>query len=143
MQIHQLSRRHKNTKRPNVGRGGTRGKTSGRGHKGQKARAGHRIRPEIRDTIKKFPKLRGYRVSSRPNPTAVNLKDLEEHFKAGEEVTPEILLEKGLVRREKGSVPEVKVLGTGTLTKKLTIKGARVSKAARLAIEKAGGEVVQ
>ena len=64
MQTHQLKRNISNKKKRVVGRGGKRGKTSGRGTKGQKARAGHRIRPALRDIIKKIPKLRGYRFSS-------------------------------------------------------------------------------
>src|SRR3989344_7528452 len=60
MQLHTLSSRTKNKKNPPVGRGGKRGKTSGRGGKGQTARAGHKIRPEVRDLIKKIPKRRGH-----------------------------------------------------------------------------------
>ena len=60
MQLHQLQPKHSKKRKKIVGRGGKRGKTSGRGHKGQKARAGHRIRPEERDAIKKIPKKRGH-----------------------------------------------------------------------------------
>lgn len=141
MQIHNLTRKHKNIKQPAVGRGGRRGKTSGRGHKGQKARAGHRIRPEIRDTIKKFPKLRGYRFSASPKPTVVNLDDLEKYFEAGATVDPASLLQKELIRREGGALPQVKVLGDGELTKKLTVTSCSVSSSARSAIEKAGGTI--
>ena len=59
MQFHTLKRKTPNKKTAQVGRGGTRGKTSGRGTKGQNARAGHKNRPELRDFIKRFPKLRG------------------------------------------------------------------------------------
>ena len=59
MQFHNLKRKTKNKRARQVGRGGTRGKTSGRGTKGQNARAGHKKRPELRDVIKKIPKLRG------------------------------------------------------------------------------------
>ena len=59
MQFHTLKRKTKNKKARQVGRGGTRGKTSGRGTKGQNARAGRKKRPELRDFIKRFPKLRG------------------------------------------------------------------------------------
>jgi len=64
MQIHQLKRQHKNKKDRIVGRGGKHAKTSGRGGKGQTARAGNKRRPELRDIIKKLPKLRGYRFKS-------------------------------------------------------------------------------
>lgn len=59
MQFHTLKPKTKRKKAKQVGRGGTRGKTSGRGTKGQNARAGHKKRPELRDFIKRFPKLRG------------------------------------------------------------------------------------
>lgn len=64
MQFHTLKRKTKNKKSRQVGRGGTRGKTSGRGTKGQNARAGHKNRPELRDFIKRVPKLRGRGKSS-------------------------------------------------------------------------------
>lgn len=65
MQIHNLKRTHKNKKDRIVGRGGKHAKTSGRGGKGQTARAGNKRRPELRDIIKKLPKNRGYRFHSR------------------------------------------------------------------------------
>ena len=65
MQIHNLKRNHKNKKDRIVGRGGKHAKTSGRGGKGQTARAGNKRRPELRDIIKKLPKNRGYRFKSR------------------------------------------------------------------------------
>ncbi len=64
MQIHDVKRKHKNKKDRLVGRGGKHAKTSGRGGKGQTARAGNKRRPELRDIIKKLPKLRGYRFKS-------------------------------------------------------------------------------
>jgi len=64
MQIHNLKRKHKNKKDRLVGRGGKHAKTSGRGGKGQTARAGNKRRPELRDIIKKLPKKRGYRFKS-------------------------------------------------------------------------------
>jgi large subunit ribosomal protein L15 len=64
MQIHNLKRTHKNKKDRIVGRGGKHAKTSGRGGKGQTARAGNKRRPELRDIIKKLPKNRGYRFKS-------------------------------------------------------------------------------
>jgi hypothetical protein len=65
MQIHNLKRTHKNKKDRLVGRGGKHAKTSGRGGKGQTARAGNKRRPELRDIIKKLPKNRGYRFKSK------------------------------------------------------------------------------
>jgi len=68
MQIHNLKRRHKNKKDRLVGRGGKHAKTSGRGGKGQTARAGNKRRPELRDIIKKLPKNRGYQFKSKKKP---------------------------------------------------------------------------
>lgn len=64
MQIHNLKRQHKNKKDRIVGRGGKHAKTSGRGGKGQTARAGNKRRPELRDIIKRLPKNRGYKFKS-------------------------------------------------------------------------------
>lgn len=132
MQIHDLQRRTPNKTSRQVGRGGKRGKTSGRGHKGQKARAGHRIRPEIRDQIKKLPKLRGYRFNSiQATKAVVNLKDLNETFADGDTVSPTTLLEKNLIKRQGGVLPVVKILATGELTKKLTFENVEFSEAAQ------------
>lgn len=136
MQLHQLKPKYKSKKKKRVGRGGKRGTYSGRGIKGQKARAGHKIRPEIRDFIKKIPKKRGYRFKPiKSKPQVVNLQDLEKHYETGEIVSPETLLKKGLIGlpagrhgRIKGRVPEVKILGKGKLTKKLEIKNCKISK---------------
>jgi ribosomal protein L15 len=68
MQIHNLKRTHKNKKDRIVGRGGKHAKTSGRGGKGQTARAGNKRRPELRDIIKKLPKNRGYSFKSKKRP---------------------------------------------------------------------------
>lgn len=149
MQLNELQQKTKRVTKKRIGRGGLRGKTSGRGHKGQKARAGHSLRPEMRDIIKRFPKLRGHGKnrartvnSSRIKPVAVNLSTLEELFSNGEEVTPLVLLERRVVSRVGGKTPKVKILGTGTLSKKISVKGCSLSKSAREAIERAGGEIV-
>lgn len=73
MQIHNLKRVHKNKKDRIVGRGGKHAKTSGRGGKGQTARAGNKRRPELRDIIKKLPKNRGYQFKSVRKPYVVSL----------------------------------------------------------------------
>ena len=146
MQLHSLSPRTKNRKNPPVGRGGKRGKTSGRGGKGQTARAGHKIRPEVRDLIKKLPKRRGHGKNrartvrtNRIPVSAVNLDALELNYKAGETVSPASLVARGLVRRAKGRAPVVKILGTGELTKALVVKGCTLSATALAALTKAGG----
>lgn len=142
MQLNQLKRKNPNETRKRVGRGGKRGKTSGRGTKGQKARAGHKIRPEVRDLIKKLPKLRGYAFKPfRTKPAIVSLTSLERVFSAGDTVTPVVLLERGLVSARKGERPAVKILGDGDITKKLSVKDCFVSGSAREKIEKAGGSI--
>ena len=147
MQLHQLKPIHKKKKRKRIGRGGKRGTYAGRGLKGQRSRAGRRMKPIIRDWIKRYPKLRGYKfkgLGSPRRPSVINLETLEKKFKSGEIVNPKILLEKKLIRRIKGRFPKVKILGRqnrapGKLTKKLIIEGCQVSKSAREEIEKAGG----
>ena len=140
MQLHTFAPRTKNRKNAPVGRGGTRGKTSGRGGKGQTARAGHKIRPEVRDLIKKLPKRRGHGKnraltvrSDRVIYSAVNLGTLESLFQNGDTVSPATLFAKGVLRRTKGRLPRVKILGTGTLTKQLVIKDCILSAAAQKA----------
>ncbi len=146
MQLNTLSPRTKINKPAPVGRGGKRGKTSGRGGKGQTARAGHKIRPEVRDLIKKLPKRRGHGKNrsrtvrtNRIAASAVNLAALEAAYQAGETVSPASLVARGLVRRAKGRAPAVKVLGTGTLSKAIVIKGCTLSDVARAAILAVGG----
>lgn len=129
MQFHQIKPNTRQKRKKRVGRGGKRGTYSGRGMKGQKARAGRKMRPELRDFIKKIPKKRGYRFKAGPKPQVVNLQDLEKHFKEGEIVSPETLFKKELIGKVKGRMPkDVKVLGKGKLTKKLEIKGCKLSK---------------
>lgn len=131
-----------------VGRGGKRGKTSGKGMKGQKSRTGNSTRPEMRDIIKKIPKRRGYgknrakTVVPRPGYQAVNLDQLERIFKDGSQITPRVLLEHNLVRKEGGKLPKVKILARGELTKKLSFSNVAMSKEARTHIEKIGGTIV-
>lgn len=142
MQLNQLQRVHKNKDDKRVARGGKRGKTSGRGTKGQKARAGHRIRPETRDMIKKFPKLRGYKNKSfEVKPEPVNLALIEKAFSAGDAVNPETLLAKKLIGKRGGKMPTVKILSTGTLTKKVAVTGCLFSATAKKHIESAGGTI--
>lgn len=148
MQLHELQRKTKRITKKRVGRGGLRGKTSGRGHKGQNARTGNSSRPEMRDIIKKLPKLRGHGKNrsrtindSVVKATPVNLATLEAVFSNGEQVTPEILVEKKVLSRLGGKLPKVKILGLGALSKKITVSGCTLSKSAKDAVEKAGGSV--
>ncbi|HDY72738.1 MAG TPA: 50S ribosomal protein L15 [bacterium] len=140
MQLHQLKPNHKRNKGKRIGRGGKRGTYSGRGIKGQKSRAGRQMMPSIRQFVKKYPKLRGYRFKIRgQKPAIVDLKLLEKNFKKGDLVSPSSLLEKKLISRIKGKVPKVKILSRGELKKELIIKNCQVSKSAKEKIEKAKG----
>lgn len=145
MQLHELKPKTPQKDRRYVGRGGKRGKTAGRGTKGQKARAGAKFRPEIRDIIKRLPKLRGRGKNSNKGfilkPEVVNLADIELTFKAGETINPQMLLAAGLVRRQGGEFPKVKILGSGDITKKFVFENCVVSKSAQEKISKAGGSI--
>jgi len=148
MQIHELKRKNPNTQKVRIGRGGRRGKTSGRGHKGQSSRAGRKIRPEIRDMIKKIPKKRGHGKnrsnsynSGNIKPQVVKVSVLEDKFGVGEIVNIQNLVSKKLVNRVGGKNPKVKVLGNGELKKKLSLEGLLTTKTAKEKIEKAGGAV--
>ena len=142
MQLNSLKRVHKNKDEKRVARGGKRGKTAGRGTKGQKARAGHRIRPELRDIIKKFPKLRGYKNKSfEVKPQPVNLAILEGAYVSGDAVNPTTLLAKKCITKVGGKMPKVKILATGALTKKLTVTGCLFSASAKKSIESVGGTI--
>jgi len=146
MQLHQLKPIHKLKKRKRIGRGGKRGTYSGRGMKGQRARAGRKMKPVIRELIKKYPKLRGYRQklkaqSSKLKTAILNLEVLEKKFNTGEKITPEILLEKRIIRKIKGKIPLVKILAKGEISKKLIIGGCQMSESAKEKIERAGGQI--
>ena len=148
MQTNILKPAHANITSPRVGRGGKRGKTSGRGTKGQNARAGHKKRPEMRDLIKKIPKLRGHgknrsrTVRNNPGYTPVNIAALELAFNAGDAVTLATLTQKGITSTRGGRVGKVKILGSGTLTKKLDLSGLEISATAKAAVEAVGGTVL-
>jgi large subunit ribosomal protein L15 len=146
MQIHEIRRVTPNKKSKTVGRGGKRGKTSGKGGKGQTARAGHRVRPAMRDIIKKLPKLRGHgknrskSVFYRGPEAVVNVGALNV-FSEGATVSPTALVAKGLIGEAFGKNPKVKILGTGELTVKLLFERCTVSATAKDKIESLGGTI--
>jgi len=147
MQLHQLQRSPQQKKAHRVGRGGKRGTTSGRGQKGQKSRAGRRIRPAIRDLIIRVPKHRGFRNKSmKPKPLAVNVITLARIVKraatAGKLFTVDAaaLESLGIIRNRRHA--GVKVLGRGPVDVAMVVKGISMSASARAAIEKAGGKVI-
>jgi len=145
MQLNNIKRDNPNKNSKRVGRGGKRGKTSGAGMKGQKARTGNSTRPELRDIIKKIPKLRGHGVNGNKNKSiinkyfAVNLSQLEKSFSDGDVVNGKTLNTNGVVEKKKGRIVRVKVLANGEISKKLTIEGLLISESAKAKIEKAGG----
>ena len=139
MQLHNLKSTNKRKHRKRIGRGGKRGTYSGRGQKGQKARAGHKIRPTAeRELISRFPKLRG--IKNKPKkevPLPLNIEVLSRLAKDGL-VNKAILLEKGIIKKTRSPV---KILGWGETKLAFTIQGIPVSRSAREKIEKAGGKV--
>ena len=147
MQLNELQRKtpNKGSKRIGRGRGSGKGKTSGRGTKGQNARAGHKKRPEVREQLKKIPKLRGRGIhglrSFQLRPAIINISVLEASFAAGDTINPKVLLERGLIESKGGKTPMVKILGDGELNKKFTFSGVKVSGSAKEKIEKAGGSI--
>ena len=131
MQFHNLKRNTKNRKAKQVGRGGTRGKTSGRGTKGQNARAGRKKRPEMRDIIKRLPKLRGRGKNSLKtrllDAVVVKLSVIEEKFKVGEKINPQILIEKGIIKTKNGKTPIVKILADKEIKKSFVFENVKMS----------------
>lgn len=123
-----------------VGRGGKLGAQATRGHKGQSSRSGG-VKPGFEGGqtpwYRQLPKYRGFRNRFRTEYVEVNLDQLEQ-FDADSTVTPEALRERGFVRHLR---QPIKVLGSGTLTKKLTVHMHATTASARGAIEKAGGKV--
>ncbi|MBI4087599.1 MAG: uL15 family ribosomal protein [Candidatus Liptonbacteria bacterium] len=140
MQLHELKKfRNKNKKR--IGRGGKRGSYSGRGVKGQKSRAGRRIRPAERDLIIRLPKRRGFRNKPKsPKPMVFNLKDLSKYIKTHSEKGKSLVIDKTFLR-EVGLVPthyrgEVKILGMGEVYAPVKVQGLKLSKSAKMKVEK-------
>lgn len=133
----------KNRKRKRIGRGpgSGHGKTSGRGHKGHKSRSGYSRKPNFQGgampMFRRVPK-RGFNNRWAVKVFAVNVGRLNDAFDDGAEVTLEALAEKDLA---KGHFDEVKVLGDGELTKKLTVTAHRFSQSAQQKITAAGGTV--
>ena len=148
MKLHELSPMEGSKKeRKRIGRGPAsgQGKTAGKGHKGQLARAGRGMRPGFEGgqmpLQRRVPK-RGFNNIFRKEIAKVNISSLEKVFEDGAVVTIDALVEKGLIKK---ALDGVKVLGNGQLTKKLTVKADKFSASAKSAIEAAGGvaEVIE
>ena len=143
MKLHELKYTEgarRNSKRIGRGHGSGWGKTAGKGSKGQNARSGGGVALGFEGgqtpIWRRLPK-RGFTNSTRKEFSIVNT-ELLNRFEDGTEVTPELLKQAGLVRKE---LDGVKILGVGELEKKLTVKANKFSKSAVEAIEKAGGKV--
>ena len=139
-QLHDINK-SSGRKSRRVGRGGKRGTYSGRGMKGQRSRSGHRIRPAIRDLIKRFPKLRGDDATgalAEDRAVTITLEQLSRKFDAGQSVSAKTLEKAGLLPSK---TQAAKIVGSGSAPKKLNIVGIPVSGGAKKAIEAAGGTV--
>ncbi|WP_445492942.1 50S ribosomal protein L15 [Niallia sp. 03133] len=142
MKLHELkpaegARQERKRKGRGIGSGN--GKTAGKGHKGQNARSGGGVRPGFEGgqtpLFRRLPK-RGFTNINRKEFAIVNL-DALNRFEDGTEVTPELLIETGVVSSEKAGI---KILAKGKVEKKLTVKAHKFSSAAKEAIEAAGGQ---
>ena len=142
MEMHNLGPAVKGKNRNRVGRGigSGNGKTAGKGHKGQKARTGGKIRRGFEGgqtpLYRRIPK-RGFNNIFSIEYATVNVSDLER-FENGTVVNMELLLNEGIVRKE---LAGLKVLGNGTLTKKLTVEAKKFTASAKEKIEAVGGKI--
>ena len=131
----------KAVKRVGRGQGSGNGKTAGRGEKGQKARSGVSIPAWFQGgqtpLYRRLPKRGFNNAQFRTEFATINLSDLNKHFNDGDVVSPELLKEKGIIKKQ---LCGIKVLGNGELEKKLTIKAHRFSSSAVTKIESAGGK---
>jgi large subunit ribosomal protein L15 len=138
-EIHQGVHKHKRPNRKGRGIGSGQGKTAGRGHKGQFARAGWKALSIFQGggspLVRRVPK-RGFTNAWAVTVAEINVGDLEELFDSGAAVTPQSLREAGILKHR---FDQLKVLGDGELTKKMTISAHRFSASAKEKIEKAGG----
>ncbi|MDQ3798418.1 MAG: 50S ribosomal protein L15 [Acidobacteriota bacterium] len=130
-------------KRVGRGPGSGLGKTSGRGHKGQKSRSGYSSKSGFEGgqmpLQRRLPK-RGFTNIFKKEWLEISLAKLEENFNSGDEVTPEILHERGLIKKAKH---DLVILGTGDISKALRISAHRFTKNAKDKIEKAGGSITE
>jgi large subunit ribosomal protein L15 len=146
MKLHEVHQGvHKNKKRKRIGRGpgSGQGKTAGRGHKGQGARAGWSQHPTFQGgampLVRRVPK-RGFNNKFAKTVATINVGSLDAAFDAGSEITLDVLRNSPLLGHR---CDEIKILGDGELKKKFTVCAHRFSKTAVEKIEKAGGTVVQ
>jgi large subunit ribosomal protein L15 len=144
MSLHEINQgihKHKRPNRKGRGLGSGQGKTAGRGHKGQFARAGWKglsiFQGGQMPLVRRVPK-RGFTNSAALTIAEINVGDLDDLFDAGVAITPESLAKAGILKKR---FEVLKVLGDGELTKKLSVSAHRFSASAKDKIEKAGGTV--
>ncbi|MGB9763137.1 MAG: uL15 family ribosomal protein [Minisyncoccia bacterium] len=142
MLINDLKPVHKPKEVKRIARGGKRGTYSGRGQKGQRSRAGAKIKPQLREYIIRLPKIRGAGFK-KPNLEVleVKLSDLKKKLPQGGEVTPSVLEKLGLIERQSNKNYIIKILGKADLTASYNISNCFVSKTAQESILKAGGKI--
>jgi len=137
----QKSPEAKNRKRLGRGPGSNWGKTAGHGQKGQKSRSGVSISAWFQGgqtpLYRRVPKRGFNNAQFTTRYSTINLSDLNKFFNDGDEVTPELLKERGIIKKQ---LDGIKVLGNGELEKKLTVKANRFSSTAITKIESAGGK---
>lgn len=142
MKLNELEKAPEAKTRKRVGRGpgSGMGKTSTRGQKGQKSRSGVSIHAWFQGgqtpLYRRVPKRGFNNARFRVEYATINLSDLNKHFNDGDEVTPELLKERGIIKKQ---LCGIKVLGNGELEKKLTVKANRFTSSAVTKIESAGG----
>jgi large subunit ribosomal protein L15 len=131
----------KKTRRVGRGPGSTKGKTAGKGHKGQRSRSGAKGKAGFEGgqtpIYRRVPK-KGFNNVNKKTLTVINLDVLEKRYNDDEEVTVSNLLERGIIQKE---LDGVKLLGDGKISKKLTVKVHAFSKSAKEKIEAAGGQI--
>lgn len=144
MKLHELKPNEgsvKNRKRIGRGPGSGTGKTSGKGHKGQNARSGGGVRPGFEGgqlpLFRRLPKRGFSNKMFKKEYAVINISDLNR-FNDGDVVTPELLKELGIIKKQ---LSGIKVLGNGTLEKKVTVKAHKFSDSAKSKIEASGGKV--
>jgi len=140
--VHKGIQKNKRLKRVGRGIGSGHGKTAGRGHKGQRSRSGFKQLPIFQGggspLVRRIPK-RGFHNEFADSVAAINVGNLNEVFADGEEVNPETLKAKSVLRNR---YDLLKILGDGELTKKLKVSAHKFSAGAKTKIEQAGGEVI-
>lgn len=142
MQLHQIQKINKRKRAKKRGRGGRKGTYSGRGIKGQKSRSGMHLKPIIREMIKRYPKLKGHRSPNIPRIRfEVSLGQIEKAYSQDEKVNRQTLAEKNLISLPGKKAFELKILGTGALTKPLAFEGLSYTASAVAKIKKAKGAI--